>query len=67
MQRDLNLEELSQVTTLHVGTLRRLARLGKLPGVYRVGRRWLISRDAMNRLRNVPVDGAAEEGLLHES
>ena len=54
MTRDLTIQELSRITGRHVETLRRLARMGKLPGVYQIGRRWMISKAAANRLRCVP-------------
>ena len=54
MRRDLTLQELSDVTGRHIETLRRLARAAKLPGVCRLGRRWLISRRAADALRHLP-------------
>jgi len=59
--RDLTLDDLSQITGRHPDTLRRLARRGSLPGVYKLGGRWLISREAADRLRNVARD-ACEHG-----
>ena len=60
--RDLTLSELAETVGRHVETLRRLARLGRLPGVYRLGGRWMISRAAAERLRRVPP--ARGEGTL---
>ncbi len=56
MDADLTIQGLAELTGLHAETLRRQARKGNLPGVYRIGRRWMISRAAVNRLRNVPTD-----------
>ncbi len=55
MQPDLTIHDLAAITGRHVETLRRLARIGRLPGVYRLGRRWMISREAADKLRCVPM------------
>jgi excisionase family DNA binding protein len=52
---DITLAELATLTRRHIVTIRRLAREGKLPGVYRVGSRWMIRRDAVDRLRGLPA------------
>lgn len=54
MRKDLTISELALITGRHVETLRRLARMGKLAGVYRIGRRWMISQAAADALRCVP-------------
>ena len=51
---DLTVSDLGAVLGLHPETLRRLARTGCLPGVYKVGGRWLMSREAAARLRKLP-------------
>lgn len=56
MVQDLTLQELAFVVDKHPETLRRLARRGRLPGVYRLGGRWMISREAADRLRKVSGD-----------
>jgi len=56
MSRDLTIEELARITGRHVETLRRLARMGQLPGVYQIGRRWMMSQAAADRLRCVPKE-----------
>lgn len=53
---DITIDELARVTRRHPETLRRLAREGKLPGVYRVGRRWMMSPEALCKLRNMPEE-----------
>lgn len=52
---DLTLPELATLTGLHPETLRRLARTGRLPGIYRIGGRWLMARAAADRLRQLPT------------
>ena len=54
MTKDLTLKELAEITGCHPETLRRLARAGNIPGIYRIGRRWMISRPAADKLRKVP-------------
>lgn len=56
MARDLSIPELARVVGRHPETLRRLARTDELPGVYRLGGRWMISREAADRLRKVTGD-----------
>ena len=51
---DLTLAELALLTRRSLETLRRLCRAGSLPGVYRIGRRWMISQAAADVLRKIP-------------
>ena len=51
---DLALKELAVVIGVHRETLRRLAQAGKLPGIYRCGKKWRISREAADKLRQIP-------------
>ena len=60
---DLSLQELSGITGRHIETLRRLARTNHLPGAYKIGRRWLITPEAVMKLRRLDVDRADESGL----
>ena len=53
MAKDLSLKELAAIVGRHVETLRKLARVNQLPGVYKVGGRWQITLEAMNRLRGL--------------
>jgi hypothetical protein len=53
---DLTIEELAVITRKHPETLRRLARTSRLPGVYRIGQRWMISIEAANKLRGLPAE-----------
>jgi len=53
MRADLSFRELSQLTGRHVETLRVLARTRRLPGAYKLGGRWAISRQAADALRRV--------------
>ena len=57
---DMTMQELAGLTGYHPETLRLLARRGKLPGVYRVGRKWLIARQNVAKLRRLTVKGAAQ-------
>lgn len=50
-QPDLTIPDLARLLRLSPETLRSLARLHRLPGAYKVGRNWRISRDAIERLR----------------
>jgi hypothetical protein len=59
---DLTMIDLAKVTGRHVETLRRLARMNRLPGVYRLGCRWMITHERADRLRALP--GAEEAGRM---
>jgi len=61
MVKDLTLEELARVVGMHPETLRCKARMGHLPGAYRIGGRWRISRAAADRLRRVPKEAQRAE------
>ncbi len=54
---DLGLKELASLLGRSVGTLGAKARLGKLPGVYRDGGRWKMSRENAEKLRNGGSNG----------
>lgn len=60
MTRDLTFQELSQVTRRHPETLRRLARIGRLPGAYKIGGRWMIAEENARRLRQLPAYAGAD-------
>lgn len=62
---DLSIKDLAQIVGRHPETLRRLARTGNLPGVYRLGRRWMITRAAADKLRHVPSEEATASGADH--
>ena len=62
MTRDLSIRELAALTGRHPETLRRLARLGRVPGAYRLGGRWAISQGAADALRCVPRPERAGDG-----
>ena len=51
MNRDYTAAELADLAGVHVATVRRLARAGRLPGAYRIGARWRFAREAIERLR----------------
>lgn len=57
LEQDLTLGQLATVTQRHVESLRRLARAGRLQGVYKLGNRWMISRAAADSLRCLPRTG----------
>lgn len=61
MARDLTLQEFARLTRRHVETLRRLARMGQLPGVYRLGGRWMIAEENARRLRCLPAPRTADD------
>ncbi len=54
MERDLTIADLAHITGYHPETLRVMARRGQLPGVYRIGRKWLMTQKASNKLRGIP-------------
>jgi len=51
MSPDLTVRDVAQLMGLHPATVRRLARAGRLPGAYRVGRQWRFAREAIEKLR----------------
>jgi predicted site-specific integrase-resolvase len=61
MVKDLTLAELARITRRHPETLRRLARTGQLPGVYRLGGRWMIAPQNARRLRRLPDQGPTDD------
>ena len=58
---DFTLNEMARLIRRHPETLRRLARQNCLPGVYRVGGRWLFRAEAIAALRgeSTPASGPA--------
>ena len=59
MQHDLTLPQIAAITGKHVETLRQLARMGKLKA-YKIGGRWLVPREAFERLRGEPLPERGE-------
>lgn len=49
---DLTIRELAEVAGLHVETVRRLARLGRIPGAYRIGEQWRVNRKTWEKHRD---------------
>ena len=45
---------LAVITRRHPETLRRLGRMGRLPGLYGISGRWMIAREAADVLRHFP-------------
>ena len=60
---DLSLRELSEITGRHPETLRRLARTNQLPGAYKLGHRWMITPEAVRKLRRPEAAPAPETGV----
>ena len=58
---DLTVAEFAALTRVSRDTVYRLLWRRALPGAYRVGRQWRISREAVDRLR-----GEAREATLDE-
>jgi hypothetical protein len=54
--QDLTLHDLSKITRRHIETLRRLARVGALPGAYRIGGRWMIRAESLDQIRGKRVE-----------
>jgi len=61
-KQDFTIDELARLVGRHVETLRRLARMEELPGAYKLGGRWAITREAADRLRRVPRPERDAEG-----
>lgn len=57
--QDLSVEDFSKLTGVHPETIRRQCRLGTIVGAYKVGRQWIISRNAIERIRGGAI---TEEG-----
>ncbi len=51
MKPDLTVHDVAELTGVHPATVRRLARQGRLPGGYRVGRQWRFCRERIEELR----------------
>ena len=51
MNPDLSVRNVSRLLDVHPATVRRLARAGRLPGAYKVGRQWRFAREAIGKLR----------------
>ncbi len=48
---DLTLRDVSRITGYRPPQLRTLARNGRLPGSYKLGRRWLVNRQVFEKVR----------------
>ncbi len=51
MGPDLTVQDVAELTGVHAATVRRLARAGRLPGAYKIGRQWRFAREAIEDLR----------------
>ena len=51
MTADLTVRQVAHLMGVHPATVRRLARAGKLPGAYKVGRQWRFARETIEELR----------------
>jgi len=47
LQKYVTIDRLAQETGFHPQSLRRLARMGRLPGAHKVGARWLIDTETL--------------------
>ena len=59
--QDLTPEQFAEKTGRNPETIRRLARAGRLPGAYRIGGRWYVRHDALERLREESVKTASSQ------
>lgn len=59
MAKDMSLKEVSAILCRHPETLRKMAREGRLPGVYKLGREWFLRREALEMIRH---GAGAKEG-----
>jgi excisionase family DNA binding protein len=51
MKRDLTVQDVAKLTGVHPATVRRLARVGRLPGAYKMGSLWRFAREGIEELR----------------
>ena len=51
MASDFTILDIARITRVHPVTLRQLARLGLLPGSYRLGRSWRVTPEGLRALR----------------
>jgi excisionase family DNA binding protein len=49
--RDYSIKDAAALMGVHPETLRRLARAGRLPGTYKIGRQWRIATEALEHVR----------------
>ena len=54
--RDLTVSEFASAIGRHPETIRRLARQGRLPGVYKFGGMWMIRPDGIEEIRGRPLE-----------
>ncbi|MFZ1505276.1 MAG: helix-turn-helix domain-containing protein [Anaerolineae bacterium] len=58
----LGVAELTELLDVHIDSVRRMMREGRLPAV-KIGRKWYVRRDVFDALtRGEPVKGKAETG-----
>ena len=57
MERDLSVSDIAALTGYGHKRICSLAHQGKIPGAYRIGRRWLFNRQAIERMRGGGVRG----------
>ncbi len=60
---DMTLNDIARVTRYTPASLRALARRGKIPGVYKLGGRWLVNREEFERLRNGIPDANTNKSI----
>lgn len=58
----LSLEDTATYLNVSLPHVGNLAREGRLPGAFKLGRRWLVSRQVLDRLLADPGSAAAVEG-----
>ena len=51
MMPDLTAKDVAELMAVHPETVKRLARLGRLPGAYRVGGQWRFAREVIEQMR----------------
>ena len=49
---DLSMKEVASIVGMHIESIRSLVRQGKIPGVYKIGGRYRISQEALDKFRN---------------
>lgn len=50
---DMTIRQISEVVGMHPESLRRIARSGRLAGIYKLGGSWRLSPERLGELRNL--------------
>ena len=65
MDKDLTIQDLAELTGYTAGHLCQMCRDGKIPGAYRLGRKWLVVKEAWEAFRSGGSSVTGETGREH--